>query len=123
MADFGAVEARLRSILDLYRDRLESSPLYGVDTLKRPGGGAHDFFAGVRVGKRYVSYHLMPVYARPQLLDGISAELRRRMQGKSCFNFTFVDESLMRELETLTRRSFDVFSSEAYPRRPVSTRG
>ena len=106
MADFSAVEARLRSILDPYRDRLESNPLYGVDTLKRPGGGAHDFFAGVRVGKRYVSYHLMPVYARPQLLDGQE-----------------LDESLMRELETLTRRSFDVFSSEAYPRRLVSTPG
>ena len=122
MPDFGAVEARLRSILDPYRDRLEVNPLYGVDTLKRSGGGAHDFFAGVRVGKRYVSYHLMPIYARPQLLDGISADLRRRMQGKSCFNFTSVDERLMGELETLTRRSFEAFSSDAYPRTPVSTR-
>jgi hypothetical protein len=30
LADFSAVEARLRSILDPYRDRLEADDLYGV---------------------------------------------------------------------------------------------
>lgn len=122
MADFPAVAARLRAILDPYRDRLEASALYGVDTLKRPGGGAHDFFGAVRVGKSYVSFHLMPVYATPQLLDGISPGLRKRMQGKSCFNFKTVDEPLLQELEALTRRSFELFSSDAYPRAPESTR-
>jgi hypothetical protein len=122
VADFTAVEARLRSILDPYRDRLESNDLYGLNTLKRPGGGAHDFFAGVRVGKRYVSYHLMPIYALPDLVANISPELRRRMQGKSCFNFTSIDESLMTELEALTKRSFAHFTSDAYPRTPQSAR-
>jgi len=122
VADFPAVEARLRSILDPYRDRLQPNDLYGVDTLKRPGGGAHDFFAGVRVGKRYVSYHLMPIYTLPDLVANISPELRKRMQGKSCFNFTTVDEGLMTELEALTKRSFAHFTSHAYPRQPQSTR-
>jgi hypothetical protein len=36
-------------------------------------------------------------------LEGISEELRRRMQGKSCFNFTAVDETLFEELADLTR--------------------
>jgi hypothetical protein len=122
VAEFPAVAARLRAILDPYRDRLEASELYGVDTLKRPGGGAHDFFGAVRVGKSYVSFHLMPVYAAPQLLDNISPGLRKRMQGKSCFNFKTVDEPLLQELDSLTRRSFDLFSSDAYPRAPESTR-
>jgi hypothetical protein len=121
-ADFEAVEARLRAILDPYRDRLEASELYGIDTLKRPGGGAHDFFGAVRVGKRYVSFHLLPVYALPDLVANISPELRKRMQGKSCFNFTTVDEDLMRELDALTKRSFAHFMSDAYPRAPKSTR-
>ena len=38
MADFEAVEARLRSILDPYRDRPESNDVSGVATLQRPGG-------------------------------------------------------------------------------------
>jgi hypothetical protein len=123
MADFSAVEARLRKILEAYRDRLEPGPVYGVGMLRRPGGGAHDWFAGIRVGKNYVSYYLMPVYGRPELLAGISPGLRRRKQGKSCFNFSAVDESLMTELEALTERSFEAFMSPAYPREPVSTRG
>ena len=122
MPDFSLVEARLRSILDPYRDRLEPGATYGVELLRRPGGGAHDWFAGVRVGKGYVSYYLMPVYGRPELLDAVSPQLRRRMQGKSCFNFSAIDESLMSELETLTQRSFEAFNSPAYPRVPVSAR-
>ena len=38
----------------------------------------------------------MPVYGLPELLADISPELRRRMQGKACFNFTRVDERALR---------------------------
>jgi hypothetical protein len=48
----------------------------------------------------------MPVYAWPDLLEDASPELRKRMQGKSCFNFTTVDEALLAELAELTRRAF-----------------
>jgi hypothetical protein len=65
------------------------------------------WFAGTRLGARYVSYYLMPVYVQPSLLDGISPGLRRPMQGKSCFNFTKVDEALFAELGELTRTGFD----------------
>ena len=122
MADLAAVEKRLRSILDPYRDQLESTRSSGVDTLSRPGGAPEDFFAGVRVGKRYVSYYLMPIYALPDLVANISPELGRRMQGKSCFNFTTVDENLMTELDALTKRSFAHFTNVAYPRAPKSAR-
>jgi hypothetical protein len=44
----------------------------------------------------------MSVYGLPDLLESMSPGLRRRMQGKSCFNFTTVDEPLFAELETLT---------------------
>jgi hypothetical protein len=73
-------------------------------TLEMPGheGKPWGYVAGTRVGKRYVSYHLMSVYGLPDLLESMSPGLRRRMQGKSCFNFTTVDEPLFAELETLT---------------------
>ena len=32
-----AVEARLRAILEPYRDRLEEGQIYGVSVLRRPG--------------------------------------------------------------------------------------
>ncbi|TAL07136.1 MAG: hypothetical protein EPO00_09795 [Chloroflexota bacterium] len=105
MADFAAVHERLRAILVPYFGSLsvtKDGP-NGV-AVEYPGleGKPWGFVAATRLGKSYVSYYLMSVYAMPDLLDSISPELRRRMQGKSCFNFTKVDESLMAELEALT---------------------
>ena len=76
---------------------------------------ASGFVAGIRAGKRYVSYYLMPVYAWPDLLDGVSPPLRRRMQGKACFNFTTVDEPLLEELRTLTERGIARYRSAGWP--------
>lgn len=109
--DLASVEARLWGILEPYRSRLEASSIYGLDSLRRPGAKAHDFFAGVKTNKDRVSYFLKPVYTYPELLDGLSPGLRRRMQGKSCFNFAAVDEALLGELAALTERSFRAYES------------
>jgi len=68
-----------------------------------------DAVAAARDGKAYASFHLMPVYAFPDLIDAASPQLRKRMQGKSCFNFSRVDEALMTELEDLTARGIERF--------------
>ena len=68
------------------------------------------YFGGVTVGKAYIGYHLMPVYGRPALLAGISPELRKRMQGKSCFNFKKPDPVLFEELAELTRTCAHAFA-------------
>lgn len=39
------------------------------------------YFGAVKIGENYVSFHLMPVYVFPELLNEISPELKRRMQG------------------------------------------
>jgi hypothetical protein len=62
------------------------------------------FFGAVQTKKSYVSYHLMPVYEDSTLLSGITDALRKRMQGKSCFNFAAEDQLLFRELDALTKR-------------------
>ena len=111
MADFAAVETRLRSILEPYRDRLEDGTIYNRAILRRPGGHGHDWFAGVVVNKNYVSFYLMPIYTFP-LLDGLSPGLGKRKQGQVCFNFSTVDEELMAELTALTERGFEAYSSE-----------
>ena len=67
----------------------------------RAKDGYVTFFGGVEIKKAYVSAHLFPVYVYPDLLDGISEALRKRMQGKSCFNFTSVDPLLIEELAAL----------------------
>jgi hypothetical protein len=61
------------------------------------------FVAAVQVKKSYVSYHLMPVYAVPALLKGMSPTLKKRMQGKACFNFTTIEPEQVKELAALTK--------------------
>lgn len=72
------------------------------------------FFGSVQVKKNQVSYHLMPVYVFPELLEGISEKLAKRMQGKSCFNFKSVDEGTFEELAGLTEKSFEQFKQAGY---------
>lgn len=72
------------------------------------------WFGGVQTKKNYVSYHLMPVYGNPKLLDDISPELKKRMQGKSCFNFKTIDKKLFKELGGLTKRGLQDFRSSGY---------
>jgi hypothetical protein len=114
--DFDAVDRRLREILDPLRPRLSVSK-DGPDGLvmEIPGleGKPWGYFAGIRRGKRYVSYYLMSVYASPDLTASMSPELRRRMQGKSCFNFTAVDEPLFDELARITETSFEPYVAMA----------
>jgi len=61
------------------------------------------FLAAVQTKKNYVSYHLIPVYAVPALLKGVSPALKKRMQGKACFNFTTIDRPQLKELSALTK--------------------
>ena len=106
-ADLAAVEARLRAIVDAYRDRLVVGSVYHLATLTRPNAKAHDFFAFVKPGTSFVSLYLKPVYTWPDLLDDISPALRKRLQGsRTAFSFAVVDEPLLAELEALVERAF-----------------
>jgi hypothetical protein len=61
------------------------------------------YFGSVRLGKAYVSFHLMPLYLNPPLSKTISPALKKRMQGKTCFNFKQDPEpALIAELSRLT---------------------
>lgn len=76
---------------------------YSLNTPYSPAWKKELFFGGVQVTKNYVSFHLFPVYMFPDLLDGVSAELKARMQGKSCFAFRAPDAALFAELGALTK--------------------
>ena len=72
------------------------------------------YFGSVKINKSYVSFHLMPVYVFPELLEGISPELQKRMQGKSCFNFKATDAKLFQELKELTQAGYGKYQKEDY---------
>jgi hypothetical protein len=61
--------------------------------------------AWVEVRKNYVSYHLMGIDRNAALLAGLSDALRKQLHGKNCFQFTALDDGLVRELEGVTAAS------------------
>ena len=116
--EFDAVYAALRKLMLPYAKQLvvvkdEPDSLY-LDTQHIMKNKKPMFFGAVQIKKNYVSYHLMPVYVNPALLDDMSVELCKRMQGKSCFNFTSVDKPLFGELGKLTKSGFDFYREEGY---------
>ncbi len=118
-ADFAAVFAQLKAMMTKFVGVLQ--PLPGKPMSYILGGPASEkslhrplWFGGPTVGKAYVSFHLLPVYVYPVLLDDISPELRQRMQGKACFNFKKPEPKLVAELENLTRRSYKLFQNAGF---------
>ena len=71
------------------------------------------WFGAVKIGKSYVSYHLMPLYMNARLTNTISPALKKRMQGKSCFNFkTAPDAATLEELKRLTAAAVDHWADQ-----------
>jgi hypothetical protein len=109
--EFPVVFAELRSILAAHTKRLSiqaDTPTEFTVLTKSPSPlpqhkGQPMYFGSVRLGKAYVSFHLMPLYMTPELTDTISPALKKRMQGKTCFNFkTNPDKDLLAELKQMT---------------------
>jgi hypothetical protein len=115
-ADFASTFVDLKQVLAPFAPRLlvkrDSDDDYYLDAPFSEKYGRELFFGAVQIRKNYVSLHLMPVYLFPELLDGVSAALRKRMQGKSCFNFRSVEPELLRELKELAARGFERLEAE-----------
>jgi hypothetical protein len=122
-SDFAATFAALKPVLAKYEKRLSvksDTPVeYNVLT-KSPSPfpqhkGQPMFFGSVRVGKAYVSFHLMPLYMCPPLTNSISPGLKKRMQGKTCFNFkTQPEPELVAELERLTGAAIKLWGEKKW---------
>jgi hypothetical protein len=117
-AEFQDTFQKLKAILQPYAAKLivaaDTKHYYALETNHVMKNKHRLYFAGVKLGKAYVSYYLMPVYACPELLKSLSPELKKRMQGKACFNFKTVDEKLFKELAKLTRAGATEFKAPKF---------
>ena len=118
MADkesFQAIFDALKPIFEDYAEKLgvqvDKPGEYYLETKTAMRKGQRVQFGGVKIGKAYVSFHLMPIYMNPKLQSTISPELKKRMQGKSCFNFTSIDPGHIAGLKKLTKAGFDEFKT------------
>ena len=116
--DLQPVFERLKKILAPYEAKMDvaqdTDTVYMLNTRYLLKKNYPLMFAGVRLGKNYVSYHLFSVYTTPGDAQTISPELKKRMQGKACFNFTTNDELLFKELAKLTKDGAKRFSDEKF---------
>lgn len=114
--DFPTVFEELKNILKPYAQNLtvktDTADTYYLDGPYSERWKKELFFGSAQIKKNYVSFYLMPVYMYPELLNDVSPELKKRMQGKSCFNFKKVEAELFRELEALTRSGAEKFKKE-----------
>jgi len=111
--DFAAVFAGLKRLLQPFARRMtvkhDAPGIYYLESTAANRYREPVFFGAVKTGKRYVSFHLMPIYVFPDLAKNLSPGLGKRRQGKACFNFTAVDVALFKELKALTARGFEQF--------------
>lgn len=114
--DLALVFEQLRNILKPYAERLalkaDTADSYYLDGPYSEKWKKELFFGSAQIKKNYVSFYLMPVYMYPDLLNGLSPELKKHMQGKSCFNFRRVEPELFKELSELTEKSAERFQKE-----------
>ena len=115
---FTAIFKQLKSIMKGYATNLvcavDKEDEYHLDTEFVMKNKKPLFFGAVKINKNYVSYHLMPVYVNADLLKNMSPELRKRMQGKSCFNFKTEDEVLFEEIASLTKHAYQYYVDDGY---------
>jgi hypothetical protein len=111
--DFANAFFALKTVFAKYEKYLhinaDTREKYYLETRSPSLNGKPLFFGAVIRGRAYVSFHLMPLYWDASLAKGMSADLKKRMQGKSCFNFLAPDAALFRELGKLTARGFALY--------------
>jgi len=120
-ANFEAIFALLKPVLRTHSKQLsvkaDTAKEYTLVS-KTPSSfpqhkGQPMYFGSVRLGKAYVSFHLMPLYMNPALTRTISPALMKRMQGKTCFNFKVTPEpELLAELGRLTEAGLTQFKDK-----------
>ena len=64
----------------------------------------------VRMGKGRVAFHMMALYCFADMKKQLSPELKKRMQGKQCFNFSKPDAALFAELSKLAGEGMKRFA-------------
>jgi hypothetical protein len=110
-SNFPVVFEQLKQVLQRHADQLvvqrDEPTSYLLITTRLGPNKQPLYFGSVEIKKNYVSFHLVPVYMYPDLLDTISPALMKRMQGKSCFNFKTIDQETLTELAALTERGFE----------------
>jgi hypothetical protein len=122
-SDFTEIFATLKPVLAKYAKRLTVKTDSPVEftLLTKSASPFHQhkgqpmYFGSIRLGKAYVSFHLMPLYMNPEMAQKVTPALKKRMQGKTCFNFkNDPDPELVADLKRLTEAGFEQWGKQKW---------
>lgn len=123
MTEFAGLFETLKPLLAKHASRLtiktDTPSEYTVLTrspspLPQAKGGPM-YFGSVRLGKAYVSFHLMPLYMCEDVARQVTPALKKRMQGKTCFNFRRPPEpEVLADLKRLTDAGLQVWAKKKW---------
>jgi hypothetical protein len=121
--DFDSTFAALKAVFAKYTGKLfvktdtptEYTLLGTIPSPFPQHKGQPIYFAQVRLGKAYVAFHLMPLYMNAELTATISPALKKRMQGKTCFNFkSMPEQEILAELKRLIDAGYKEFRAKKW---------
>ncbi len=98
---FSKLKHLLKPHEQLFVAKSDNEDSYYLEYKRSDAKAKPEMFAAVMIKKNYVSLYYMPVYHNAELLKDISPKLQKRMQGKSCFNFTDENDESIEELKQL----------------------
>lgn len=111
--DFRGTFRVLKALFEPYAPRLHATTddagAYMLDGAYVAAFNRVMTFGGVQIRRDYVSFYLMPVYSHPELLGRTSDALKKRMHGKTHFNFVQPDRELLVELSALVDTGFALY--------------
>lgn len=67
------------------------------------------FFSGIIIQRAYVGFYFMPIYVDPSLKSMLAPNLLSKLKGKSCFHFTYMDETLSSQIEEALKIGFKLY--------------
>ncbi|MGH9496126.1 MAG: hypothetical protein ACRD3B_14095 [Candidatus Sulfotelmatobacter sp.] len=115
-AEFESTFKELKRVLGAFAPKLKVTDdephKYTLVTKSKNWRGQHMFFGALMQGKAYVSYHIMALYMDPELIKTVPPELKKRMQGKACFNFRSPDDVVFRQLKDVTQACLEKYRAK-----------
>jgi len=115
---FKEIFQELKIIMHCYEKKLvctdNEDNIYALYTKHMMKNKKPLYFGSVQINKAYVSYHLMPIYVFSELVDTLTPQLKKGMQGKSCFNFKLIDKELFKEIDLITAVGFEKYQEAGY---------
>lgn len=72
------------------------------------------YLAGIIQQKHFVGFYFMPVYSHPKKFDIKHPDVKKFLKGKSCFNVTHTDKSILGEIDRLLKEGKALYKKEGW---------